>query len=249
MYANDNRGRLPLAVEDMGLARLNPNYITEEMYVNFGFPALLDSSGNANGTPIANTWQCPGAISSVGAPGSVAAVFNWAPYPTRAGNNYPAHTITRYDNVIETSYAYCGNGLGFTQPWATAANQYYADASFVRDTLPVRVNDTPVAPLFCDKVEWHYTAGFFANHGTLLTQPGTYGDPQTPGMNEVFNDGHGEWVDLRSVPLLNGGQANLGLPIFASVPVILYPQALPLPKGYPAVMHRGQYPFYEFWYW
>jgi prepilin-type N-terminal cleavage/methylation domain-containing protein len=249
MYANDNKGRLPLAIEDLATNRLNPNYISEEMYVSFGFPPVLDNSGNINGTPISQSWQCPSSMTSEGTLGSVAAVFNW-PNATNGGDGYPANTITRYSNLIESSYAYCGNGLNYTKAWATSSNQFNtATASFVRDTLPVHINDTPVAPLFADKVEWHYQAGVIAPHGMkLLGGSGSFGNPQTPGLNEVFSDGHGEWVSLQSVPLLNAGQLE-GPTWAASVPIVIYPQTLPLPNGYPAVMHQGGWPFYEMWYW
>ena len=256
MYANDNKGRFPLAVEELATGQLNPQYVTDELYTAFGFADVLNSAGTANGVQIDQTWVCPGALSSVSALGSPTAISQWSNILT--GGNYPAHYISRSSWLIETSYVYCGNGLGLTSvpaasAWAfsTPSNQAFSTASFVRDVLPVRPSDSPPMPLFVDKIAWHYQNGFYANHGITLS-PGAYGNPKTDGLNELFSDGHCEWVDLRGVVLLNAGSANPGAPSppwASSVPVIGYPAALPLPTGFPAIMHQAMWKYYEFWYW
>jgi type II secretory pathway pseudopilin PulG len=247
MYANDYRGRLPLAVEDLSTGHMNPQYITDEMYTAFGFTDVLNSAGNANGNQINPLWLCPSAASSISTVGSALNVTPWPPVQY-GGNGYPANLLTRSPNVIESSYAYCGNGLGFTSLFA-GASQANTTASFVRNTLPVHINDTPVAPLFADKVEWHYQGGFVANHGITFANSGGYGNPTTPGVNEVFTDGHGEWVSFSNLILYNAGQAE-GPAWAASVPVIVYQgQPLPFPGGYPQIIHQASWPFFEMWYW
>ena len=149
--------------------------------------------------------------------------------------------------MVDSSYCYCGNGLGLATLFQTPTKQNNGTAAFVRNVLPVRVRDSPPMPLFVDKVAWHYLNGFIANHG-LHFSAGTYGNPTTDGLNEVFSDGHGEWVNLSGVTLLNAGMDE-GPHWAESVPVIGYPQSLPLPKGFPAVIHQGCWPFYEMWYW
>jgi hypothetical protein len=102
--------------------------------------------------------------------------------------------------------------------------------------------------LFADKTYWHYQLGFVANHGITRY----LNSPTTPGLNEVYADGHGAWVDLSHTVLLNPGGAGLGPASSASNPVIVYPptsQSMGLSKGYPAVIHQASWEFYEMWYW
>ncbi len=255
MYANQYKGHFPLCVEDLSVGpHLNPQFVTDEMYTAFGFADVLNSAGAPNGTPIDSTWVCPSALSSISTLGSPAVVSHWpnAQYGgSFPGYTFPANLQTRSPYLIESSYAYCGNGLGFSAVFQTPTHQTNNQPSFVRDVLPVRVSDSPPMPLFADKVAWHYQSGFIANHGVHIS-PGTYGNPKTDGVNEVFSDGHGEWIDLSGVTLLNPGMDNPGgasPPWAASVPVIGYPQSLPLPKGFPAVIHEGTWKFFEMWYW
>jgi len=262
MYANQSKGRFPLAAEDLSGGHLNPQLVTDELYTGLGFSDVLNSAGTPNGVPLDNAWVCPSAassISSVWAPWAltngwpnVQAAGNWSAY---GGPNFPANYLTRSPYLIDCSYAYCGNGLGFTTLWCTPTNQNNTTwgnttGSFVRDLLPVRSSDTPPMPLFVDKIEWNLSSGFIANHGIYLSA-GAFGKPMTSGANEAFSDGHCEWVNMSGVPLLNPGQDE-GPPSAASVPIIGYPQTLPLPTGFPAVIHTastGVWPYYETWYW
>jgi prepilin-type N-terminal cleavage/methylation domain-containing protein len=246
MYANENKGRFPPAVEDLSAPHLNPQYVTDEMYTAFGFADVLTPAGLPNGVQINPTWICPGALSSVSSLGNPATVSQWTNVQL-AGNGYPSKYLTRSSYLIDASYVYCGNGLGFTSKFQTPGSQTNKSPSFVRDVLPVRVSDTPPMPLFADKVAWHYQSGFVANHGMYLSN-GSLGNPMTPGLNEVFSDGHGDWVSMSGTTLLNAGQFE-GPAWAGSVPVIPYPQSLPLPTGFPAIIHQGLWPFYEMWYW
>jgi len=254
MYANQYKGRFPLAVEELSSGKMNPQYVTDELYTSFGFTDVLNNAGTANGFPIDQTWVCPSAFSSVSTLGSPTSISQWTPVQNPAsgsGYNYPANYLTHSSWLLDTSYAYCGNGLGFTTLFSTPSNQVIGNASFVRDVLPVHAWDLPAMPLFVDKIAWHYQNGFIANHGVYLSS-GTYGNPKTAGLNEAFSDGHVEWVNMSGVVLLNAGQANPGAPSppwASSVPVIGYPQSLPLPTGFPAVMHQAGWMFYEMWYW
>ena len=145
------------------------------------------------------------------------------------GYNYPANYLTHSSWLLDTSYSYCGNGLGFTTLFSTPSHQVIGNPSFVRDVLPVHAWDLPAMPLFVDKVAWHYQSGFVANHGVYLSS-GTYGNPKTAGLNEAFSDGHVEWVSMSGTVLLNAGMDE-GPPWAGSVPVIDYPHSLPLPNG------------------
>jgi prepilin-type N-terminal cleavage/methylation domain-containing protein len=252
MYANQSKGRFPLAVEDMSGPRLNPQFIIDEMYTSFGFNDVLYSggalAGTPNGVPIDNTWICPSGASSID---SVWSPANFSQYtPVQDAHTtapiYPANYVTRSSYVIETSYCYCGNGLGWAG-FQTPSNQNNGVTGYVRDVLPVFSSDRPPMPLFVDKIAWHYQNGFVANHGIYLSK-GTYGNPMTSGANEAFSDGHVEWVNMSGLTLLNAGMVE-GQQWAGSVPVIGYPAALPLATGFPAVINQGKYPFYEMWYW
>lgn len=238
MYANTYKGRFPVAVGSTS-GKLNPQYVTDELYTSFGFNDVLNQAGTANGVQIDQTWVCPSALSSMTTLGSPTGISQWT---------LIAPNISRSSWLIDTSYTYCGNGLGITSLFNTPTNQSNnTNASFVRDVLPIRASDSPPMPLFADKTAWHYQAGFIANHGMYITS-GTWGNPMTSGANEVFSDGHAEWVSMSGVPLLNAGQDE-GPRWAASVPVIGYPAGLPLSTGFPAVIHQGSWPFYEMWYW
>jgi prepilin-type N-terminal cleavage/methylation domain-containing protein len=248
IYANENKGRLPVAVEDLKGPRINPELVTDETYTAFHFGDFLDSNGNPNGVLLNQVWQCPAAL-----PNYPIAVVSFAPV-INGGNGYPTNAISRSPYVLQTSYIYCGNGLGLSSPFATATNQFSTAASFVQNTPPVRISDraiatTKLAPLWVDQVWWSSAYGFQANHGIIPRRSGAFGNPTTPGENEVFMDGHGEWVDWSKTTLLNYGQSS-GPAVGASVPPIVYPgQPLPLPKGYPQVMNQASSPYYGLWYW
>jgi hypothetical protein len=251
IYANDYKGRLPVGVEDLSGPSINPDLVTDETYTAFHFPDFLNSSGNPNGVLLNPVWQCPSAL-----PNYPIGVDYYLPgINANAALGYPnQYTITRSPYVLQTSYMYCGNGLGLSSPFATAAHQFTTAACFVQNPLPVRISDrtivsTKLAPLWVDQVWWSPVYGFQANHGIIIRRSGAFGNPTTPGENEVFMDGHGEWVDWSKTTLLNYGQSQ-GVPWAASVPAMVYPgQSLPLPKGYPQVMNQAQSPFWGLWYW
>jgi prepilin-type N-terminal cleavage/methylation domain-containing protein len=47
MYANENKGRLPLAVEDPSGPRINPELVSGEVYTAFHFRDFLDSDSRS----------------------------------------------------------------------------------------------------------------------------------------------------------------------------------------------------------
>jgi hypothetical protein len=91
-------------------------------------------------------------------------------------------------------------------------------------------------------VYWELNNGFNANHGVTIHPSGSYQNPSTPGLNEVYADGHGAWVDLSKViPItpISGG----------SVPTYSYPPSkIPPPSNFPAVVHRTD-TANEMWFW
>ena len=251
MYTNENRGRWPVPAMCVQKQLLNPQYITHEMY--FGMhcgPDFVGSNelltrfyngpgGVYNGKPLSSLWFCP---SSVDTPEKGVILTTWP-------DVINPKVVTSSAYVLRSSYVYCANGYGALSGFNTLPEQAAAPGtSWSRDVLPVRISDKGIKPLFADKTEWFFSDGFRANHGVILKRSGSYGNPTTKGWNIVYTDGHGEWKDMRNVILPNPGKA-VGSPAeAASDPVIIYPQPLPLPPGYPALIHRDN-PFYAMWYW
>ena len=243
VYAAENRGRWPLSAMSVTYQRSNPQYITNEMNMGFRFSSVLGPDGQPNGQEPARLWRCPSQ--------ELAKMKRWGP----DGVTVPAVTASEW--LLETSYVYCANGWG---PLPNA-NKRPEDASaggatWTRDRLPAKISDRPMKPLFADKTEWYFleTTGFAfrANHGVQPKPSGGVSNPTTPGMNVAYTDGHGEWLDLKGVSLLNAGKFT-GPTNAASDPVIKYPdpdvKKLPRNQRYPAMIHMGSYPFYAMWYW
>jgi prepilin-type N-terminal cleavage/methylation domain-containing protein len=262
VYAANNHNHLPIGA--MALTggtgvNLNEEYITDEMYTGMGFATLVNTAGTAwNGQPLAAPWVCPGNPEVNGllnttvtpeVPLAVNPIQTWLPIQ-QSGYGYPAPSWT--SQVYSTGYVYCGVGLGFPantlntlqNPSVAPGSSYVRNYSNIASDLWQPGFDKV---LLADKVYWHYQLGFYAPHGVVQYQ----GSPTTPGMNEVYADGHGAWVNLSNVVLLNPGQYE-GPAAAASNPVIVYPpasQAQGLSLGYPAVIHNNGWPFYEMWYW
>jgi prepilin-type N-terminal cleavage/methylation domain-containing protein len=265
VYAANNRGHMPvgaMALNGGAAVQLNEEFVTEEMYTNLGFTDIeIDTGPTAgawNGKPLANPWICPANPTQNGLPNTTATptvplatnpIITWSPIQG-SGYGFPATSWS--SGCISTSYVYCGVGLGLpTNALNTLALPSVNTASsYVRNYNSMALNFWSAGTdkvLFADKVYWHYQLGFFSNHGIVRYA----GSPTTPGLNEVYADGHGAWVDLTHTVLLNPG-LDEGPPSGASHPVISYPpasQAQGLSKGYPAVIHVAGYPFYEMWYW
>jgi type II secretory pathway pseudopilin PulG len=253
VYSTNNKGRYPVGVVDLATGSVNEEYITNELYLYSGAAPILNSAGLWNNTPLAKMWVCPTSASGTPTPEGnplMDPVINW-PQAHDTGNGYGANAVTQYLSVIDTSYAYCGVGFNFQNtPIANAQNPISTTASFVQNYTNLSQNawvSGSQQVLFAEKLSWNYHTGITSNHG-LVVHSGTYGNPMAPGLNEIYADGHGAWVNMSNVPLLNAGQA-VGPPSAASIPVISYPQKLPLPKGYPSVIYQASYPFYEMWYW
>ncbi|HYO08816.1 MAG TPA: type II secretion system protein [Tepidisphaeraceae bacterium] len=235
LYSTENKGRFPPMAQSVAIQRLDPQYITMEMNAAFRFQRVVDDNYVPNGMPVSKMWLCP----SSNNPGD-GKISVWT--------DVSVPLITRTTRLLEVGYAYCGNGGPTLTNINTAPEKASAGgASWTRYKLPARMSDRPARPLFADKTEWHYQAGLRANHGIVLRRQGGFGNPTTPGYNVAFTDGHGEWIDMRNTPLVNPGQL-VGPANSASVPIIIWPQPLPLPRGYPAVIHTS-YPFYGMWYW
>jgi prepilin-type N-terminal cleavage/methylation domain-containing protein len=253
VYSTNNKGHYPVGVVDLANGCVNEEYITNELYLYSGAPPILTSAGLWNNAPLAKMWTCPSSYSGTPTPeGNPLGdpVIDW-PQAHDTGNGYGANAVTSYLSVIDTSYAYCGVGFSFpSTPLATAQSPISTTASFVQNYTNLSQNawvSGSQQVLFAEKLSWNYHTGITSNHG-LVVHAGAFGNPMVPGLNEIYADGHGTWVNMTNVPLLNAGQAE-GPPSAASNPVISYPQTLPLPRGYPAVMYQASYPFYEMWYW
>jgi prepilin-type N-terminal cleavage/methylation domain-containing protein len=244
VYASNNRGHMPIgamALNNNGAVNINEEYISDEMYVALGFKDIENADGTWNGLPLAPVWTCPANPNPLG----VNSPVNIWQIITTAGYGYPP--VSQKPYAITTSYAYCGVGLSLPfGTFATGTNQLTTQNSFVRDYDSLATDLWHAGSnkvLFADKVYWHVGLGFWSNHGIIRYQ----GSPTTPGENEIYADGHGAWVDLSKTILLNPGKFE-GPPVAASNPVIGYPQ-YPVPKGFPAVIHVANYPFWEMWYW
>jgi len=260
MYANENKGRLPIDAGSIngGHLQFNPEYFTDEMYTALHFSDFVNPPVDKwNGVPLDQVWQCPSVVLSQ--PITVTTYPNLPLGGTIGGIAYPAGTISKYATCAQTSYVYCGNGFGWTAGLLTAANQATTPgsaASFVQNLLPVKITDLSttgsLATLWADQVWWAQAYGFQANHGIKLRRSGAYGNPVTPGQNEVFTDGHGEWIDRSTTTLRNpGSTGGGGPPTAASVPGFSIPYTLPLPSNQvvPQVTNESQAPYYGAWYW
>jgi prepilin-type N-terminal cleavage/methylation domain-containing protein len=261
VYASNNHGHMPvgaMALNNGSAVQLNEEFITEEMYTNLGFSDIETSTGAWNGKQLANPWICPANPTQNGLPNTTAIptvpiaanpIITWSPVQ---GSGYGFPAISGSSGCISTSYVYCGVGLGLPNKSLNtlATPSANTGSSYVRNYSSIALNFWSAGTdkvLFADKVYWHYQLGFVANHGIVRYS----GSPTTPGLNEVYADGHGEWVNLTHTVLLNPG-LDEGPPSGASHPVIPYPptsQAQGLSKGYPAVIHVAAWPFYEMWYW
>lgn len=267
IYAANNKGHMPIgamALNSGTCVQLDEEFVTEEMYTSLGFPDLETSAGAWNGKPLAKPWVCPGNPTQNDLPNTTATptigvavnpIITWVP-ATESGWGLPPTSWST--GCISTSYVYCGVGAGLPfnalNTLATALNPGSdpppSTSSYIRNYSSLATDlFTPGSDkvLFADKTYWHYILGFVANHGIVRYQ----GSPTTPGLNEVYADGHGAWVDLSHTVLLNPGQDE-GPPSGASYPIIPYPpasQTQGLSKGYPAVIHVASWPFWEMWYW
>jgi prepilin-type N-terminal cleavage/methylation domain-containing protein len=269
VYAANNKGHMPIGVmglnginvNDQVAVNINEEFVSEEMYTNLGFKDIETSTGLWNGTPLAKAWVCPGNPTmndlmnvnvTPNVPLSTNPIITWLPV-LAPGYGYKANTVSSSSGCISTSYVYCGVGLGLpnnalntlANPSVNTGSSYVRNYSSLATDLWTPGSDKV---LFADKTFWHYQLGFVANHGITRYQ----GSPTTPGLNEVYADGHGAWVDLTHTVLVNPGGAGLGPASGASNPVIVYPpssQTMGLSKGFPAVIHKASWQFYEMWYW
>jgi len=252
VYATNYKGHFPLGVLDLATASINEEYVTNELYLYSGAPAIMNpTTGVWNGTPLAKIWTCPSNLQGPPVPeGNTPGnpVYPWLNV-LDAGSGYPANAITQYRAVVDTSYAYCGVGLYLPSGTVTSMpNPVSTAASFVQNYSNLSQNfwtSGAQQVLFADKLSWHYHNGIVANHGFVL-HPGSVNNPMTPGLNEVYADGHGAWINLTNTPLINPGT----LPGTVSNPVLQFPpSSQSLPKGYPSVIYQASPPYYEMWYW
>jgi prepilin-type N-terminal cleavage/methylation domain-containing protein len=266
VYAANNRQHLPIGVMDLGgggYVNINEEYITDEMYTGMGFKSLLNVTGTGsnpvyswNGQPLAAPWICPANTEMNNLPNSNPTdsgitgikltsdpVVAWDAVRD-TGYGFAAPSVSNY--VISTSYVYAGVGLGLpSSALTTAANINTvgtSSTSYIRNYSSVATDLwSPGSDkvLLADKVYWNYQLnGFYANHGIIQYQ----GNTTTPGLNEVYADGHGAWVDLSHTIIYTAT---------STTPIIDPPgsQQNPLLKSWPAVIHVNNWPFYEMWYW
>jgi prepilin-type N-terminal cleavage/methylation domain-containing protein len=267
VYAASNHQHLPIgAMTSSGSSasltvNINEEFITEEMYTGMGFKPLESppNSGIWNGQPLDKLWTCPAnpeqnnLLNSTASPSvlvSVDPIITWSPI-TASGSGFPAASAS--PGCISTGFVYCGVGVGFPNNAinSLASPSLNTGSSYVRNYNSVATDLWSPGTdkvLFADKVYWHYQLGFYSPHGIIRYN----NSPTTKGLNEVYADGHGAWVDLSHTVLLNPGGAGLGPAASASSPLMAYPptsQTMGLSKGYPAVIHKASWMFYEMWYW
>ena len=245
VYAANNKGRIPIGamtLDNSGPLWINEEYISDEMYTSFGFKNIMDSSGNWNNLPLAPVWVCPATPTMIGVTGPV------NPWSMQDGGyGYGPNVVSAMPSSITTSYVYCAVGIGLpsgTFGTATNTTPGVAGSSYVVNYNSISANFFSAGSnnvLFADKVYWELNNGFNANHGIKTNPSGGFMNPSTPGLNEVYADGHGAWVDMRKViPItpISGG----------SVPTYSYPPKLPVPSNYPSAVHRTD-TANEMWYW
>lgn len=184
MYANENRGHLPLEVRNNSGAGYPNNWIyqtqasggssfmwpaafREDMFVALGFT----DPGNTTGSPkaISEAWECPG-----------------NPYFNTRSN------FVNLD-VVCTSYMYFGNGWGANKP-------AYSSIEIDRTQRPTDIGTGGQATngdslaLFGDMVQYAtadpFRTGWLVNHDFVEDTAGFH----VKGANQAFTDGHGEWV-------------------------------------------------------
>jgi len=245
IYAANNKGRIPIGAMNLnggGALLLNEEYITDEMYVNFGFKDIEDATGNWNGVALAPVWVCPATPTMVGVTGPV---NQWN--MEAGGYGYGKYVVSGKTGAITTSYVYCGVGIAVpygTFGTATKTTPGVSGSSYVANYDSLATNFFSAGSnkvLFADKVYWELNNGFNANHGVITHPSGGFQNPSTPGLNEVYADGHGAWVDLsKIIPItpISGG----------SVPTYSYPPKIPPPANFPSVVHRTD-TANEMWFW
>lgn len=178
MYANANRGSFPLEDRDWSVGGpgmvnswFTPFLMREDMFNRMQVPSsawICPSFNSDRQTPFAYTYYANG----TGGPNDVA----WAP----SGHMRPSwgDTLSTF-RLIYSTYMYLGTGSRLNV------------GSWVRDwkKLPSRLGDraSSRSPLFVDYVYWW----------PLAPQSWTIAHPKRAGLygaNQVFPDGHGEWV-------------------------------------------------------
>ncbi len=196
MYANENKGRYPLDLRNhqngTNSFKYNPaqsamwvNGMITRMYIAMGYP----DPGTVTDQPkaISEVWECPS-----------------NPY-FNTRNNFV------YFDTVCTSYMYFGNG------WGLPPIQSYERKAAMRPTriglesVDSTNNGAPL-PLFGDIVQYAtadpFRVGWTINHAFYQDAAGLM---HVSGANQVFTDGHGEWVTAPYVnPLNNAASSAVG---------------------------------------
>lgn len=167
MYANYNRGALPLEDRDQVVNAISYFMFRGDMaqQMKLWDPAAYWSTGAYN-----KVMECPNNPAfSVTQGTNCAGQWQWA------------HTYNQFD-LLTTSYVYLGIGSG------RRSGEWSRDWS----KMAYRISDRGNPPLFAD-----LTLGY-GSGATWATSPWQFNHPQSfsrpAGANEVFLDGHGEWV-------------------------------------------------------
>ena len=256
VYAANNRQHIPLAALnlDLNLPQIYPDVVTDEMYQGLGFKTLMDNTGNWNGQPLPAVWTCPSSPFDVGNP--VSNVPSSYRFPN-AGYGYGANVISHYTSGVSSNYVYCGVGLALPYGSLACSENFVAggyesfDRDFSSQTVDLYQSQSRKV-LFADRLVWQRYGGFAANHGIMKSFGFGPGNPRTNGINEVYADGHGAWIDLKATDLINGGQGISTSDGSSTSAIPLQYNAtmtLPLPSGYPSAILWTQSPYVECWYW
>jgi len=196
-YSTENQGRFPLDQREISLNLIVPDAFRADMYVDMGQPdpSLPGAAPN-------NVWMCPDSP--------------WFGY---------AATTSIYPASVALTYVYLGNGFGYPTGTPPGSGNGSYELDYFRRPTRVGALSAPNSPrtLFADEVAYYAPGqggsrtGFLANH-TLGNGGGSgISGPQNvtgiPGANQVFSDGHGEWVTSYPATLLpgtpsGGGNAN-----------------------------------------
>jgi type II secretory pathway pseudopilin PulG len=183
LYANDNRGRLPISARNgyKSTGLLSMNMMRGDMILAMGITrdqTVLSTSVTAGDTFTLPLFTCP-------------SNSFWRSQPQLG---YAAWV---------SSYVYIGNGEGYP-----ATGSYVRDP----ERRPERIGqkDATTKLLFADRTEyWDPTkptgGGWYVNHGNKTGAiVGGTGSLTIEGANQVFTDGHGEWFAGFPDPLVPG---------------------------------------------
>jgi prepilin-type N-terminal cleavage/methylation domain-containing protein len=196
MYADQNKGRYPLEL------RNNNNGINAFKY-NPGESALW-TNGFITTMFIAMGYEDPGTVT--GQPKAISEVWECPSNPYFNTQN----TFVNFSAVF-TSYLYFGNGWGKPATDSFERNYSMRPTRVGPESTNLANNSLPL-PLFGDIVQYAtadpFRNGWTINHSWYQDSAGLM---HVSGANQVFTDGHGEWVTAPyTAPLNNAASSATG---------------------------------------